>query len=185
MVLLYVLAFIVIVILAWIIAVSNRIKVMEVKIDEASSSIDVALEKRYSVLSKQMDIVKGVCSHEQKLLFESIKLRQGMNFDEQNEAIEKVTKLANGINALAEDYPEIKTNENFAILQKSVNDTEEHLQAARRLFNSNVSSFNQYVVTFPNSLVAALVGKQQKTFFVADEQRKKDVDLSIDSVSNN
>jgi LemA protein len=152
---------------------------MEVKIDEASSSIDVALEKRYSVLTKQMEIVKGVCSHEQKILFESIKLRQGMNFDEQNEAIEKVTRLANGIHALVENYPEIKTTENFMILQKSVNDTEEHLQAARRLFNSNVSSYNQYVVTFPNSIVASLIGKTQKTFFTADDDRKADVNLSM------
>ena len=168
-----------VILLIWIIAVSNKMKVLEVKINEASSAIDVALEKRYSVLTKQMEVVKNVCSQEQKLAFESIKLRQGMSFNEQNEAIEKVAKLQNGFNALMENYPEMKSDENFAVLQKSVNDTEEHLQAARRLFNSNVSSFNQFIVTFPNSIVSALTGRTQKTFFVADESRKADVDLSM------
>ena len=102
-----------------------------------------------------------------------------MSFEEQNEAIEKVEKLSNGFSALMESYPEMKSNENFALLQKSVNDTEEHLQAARRLFNSNVSAFNQCIVTFPNSIVASMTGRTQKVFFEAEESRKSDVDLSM------
>ncbi|MBO6154319.1 MAG: LemA family protein [Lachnospiraceae bacterium] len=170
---------VVVLLLGWFIGTTNHIRVLEVKINEATSGIDVALEKRYAVLTKQMEVVRNVCSEEQKLAFESIKLRQGMSFEEQNEAIEKVEKLSNGFSALMESYPEMKSNENFALLQKSVNDTEEHLQAARRLFNSNVSAFNQCIVTFPNSIVASMTGRTQKVFFEAEESRKSDVDLSM------
>ncbi|MCR5580522.1 MAG: LemA family protein [Pseudobutyrivibrio sp.] len=171
---------IVLLLLVWFIVVSNRLRVLEVKINEASSGIDVALEKRFSVLSKQMDIVKNVVSQEQKLIFESIKLRQGMSFDEQKDAIEKVEKVSAGLGLLMENYPEMKSSENFSLLQKSVNDTEEHLQAARRLFNANVSAFNQCVVTFPNSVVASISGRGQKEFFTVDESKKADVNLSMD-----
>lgn len=176
---LIIVAVVVVVLLVWFIGVSNSIRVLEVKIKEASSGIDVALEKRFAVLTKQMEVVKNVVSEEQKLTFDSIKLRQGMTFDEQNDAIAKVEKLTTGFNALMEAYPEMKSSENFALLQKSVNDTEEHLQAARRLFNANVSAFNQRIVTFPNSIVASMTGKVQKTFFEADASRKEDVDLSM------
>ena len=170
---------VVVLLLVWFIGTTNHIRVLEVKINEATSGIDVALEKRYAVLTKQMEVVRNVCSEEQKLAFESIKLRQEMSLDEQVDAINKLEKVSNGFNALMENYPEMKSNENFDTLQKSVNDTEEHLQAARRLFNSNVSAFNQYIVTFPTSIVASMTGKTQKTFFEADETRKSDVDLSM------
>ena len=149
------------------------------KINEAISGVDVALEKRYAVLTKQMEVVRNVCSEEQKLAFESIKLRQGMNQDEQADAINKLEKVSNDFKLLMENYPEMKSNENFDTLQKSINDTEEHLQAARRLFNSNVSAFNQYIITFPTAIVASITGKTQKEFFQVDESRKSDVDLSM------
>ena len=170
---------VIVVLLGWLIGTTNHIRVLEVKIDEAISGVDVALEKRYAVLTKQMEVVRNVCSEEQKLAFESIKLRQGMNQDEQADAINKLEKVSNDFKLLMENYPEMKSNENFDTLQKSINDTEEHLQAARRLFNSNVSAFNQYIITFPTAIVASITGKTQKEFFQVDESRKTDVDLSM------
>lgn len=161
------------------IIVSNSLNRALVKIDEASSGIDVALTKRYDVLTKMIEIVKGYAKHEQETFFKTVELRKDMTMKEKvlvNEAIEE--GLAR-INALAENYPDLKANENFAILQQSVADVEEHLQASRRLYNANVSSFNQKIVTFPISIVASMKRLSKKEFFTADEKKKEDVSINF------
>ena len=170
---------IVVVILLGGIIISNSLNRAIIKIDEASSGIDVALTKRYDVLTKMIDVVKGYAKHEQETIFKTIELRKDMTMKEKvvvNEAIEE--GLAR-INALAENYPDLKANENFKVLQQSVADVEEHLQASRRLYNVNVSSFNQKVVTFPISIVAGMKGLTKREFFTADENKKQDVNISF------
>lgn len=77
------------------------------------------------------------------------------------------------INIVAERYPELKSSENYKTLQQSIADVEEHLQAARRFYNSNVSLYNQLLVSFPTSSVASMKGMTKKDFFEADESKKK------------
>ena len=83
------------------------------------------------------------------------------------------------INALAESYPELKSNENYNTLQLTIVDVEEHLQAARRLYNSNVSNYNQMIKVFPNSIIAGSKGCKEKEFFVAEEAKKEDVKIDL------
>lgn len=161
------------------IVISNSLNRAIVKIDEAASGIDVALTKRYDVLTKMIEVVKGYAKHEQETIFKTIELRKDMTMKEKvvvNEAIEE--GLAR-INALAENYPDLKANENFKVLQQSIADVEEHLQASRRLYNANVSSFNQKVVTFPISVVAGIKGLTKREFFEADANKRQDVDIKF------
>ena len=161
------------IIIIWYISVSNAFNRDVIKIDEADSGIDVALTKRYDVLTKMIAICKGYAKHEKETITDTIKYRKGMSMEERAEANNKMTETFGKINVLAEAYPDLKASENFKTLQQSVTDVEEHLQAARRLYNSNISSYNQRVVTFPSSIVASTKGLAKREFFEAEDAKKK------------
>ena len=140
-------AIVVLIFVIWYISVSNKLNRAVVKIDESLSGIDVALTKRYDVLTKMIDVVKAYTKHEKETLFEVIKLRDNMSIKEINEANRAMDENFRKVNIVAENYPELKSSENYNTLQQSIVDVEEHLQAARRLYNSNVSFYNQLLVS--------------------------------------
>ena len=177
--LLIILAIVVVIIVIVIISISNKLNRALVKIEEADSGIDVALTKRYDVLTKMIDVVKAYAKHEQETLFEVISLRKGMSIEEKVAANNKMSSNLEKINVLAESYPELRSNENYVTLQKSIVDVEEHLQAARRMFNSNVSIYNQMLVTFPTSIIAKSKSMSKREFFEAEENKKQDVKIDL------
>lgn len=172
-------AVLILIIIIWYISTSNKLNRSVVKIDEALSGIDVALTKRYDVLTKMIDVVKSYTKHEKDTLFEIIKLRKDMSIKERNDANHAMDENLKKINVLAESYPELKSSENYKTLQQSIADVEEHLQAARRLYNSNVSLYNQLLVSFPTSSIAKNKGMTKKEFFEADEIKKEDVKIDL------
>ena len=167
------------IIIIWYVSVSNAFNRDIIKIDEADSGIDVALTKRYDVLTKMIAICKGYAKHEKETITDTIKYRKGMSMEERAEANNKMTETFGKINVLAEAYPDLKASENFKTLQQSVTDVEEHLQAARRLYNSNITSYNQRVVTFPSSIVASTKGLAKREFFEAENAKKEDVKIEF------
>lgn len=179
MVYIIILLVVLLLIICWYISVSNKMNRLVVKIDEAESGIDVALTKRYDVLVKMMDTVKAYSKHEKETLFEVINLRSGMSMAEKNKASHMMDENMNKIEAVLESYPELKSSENYLELQKTILDVEEHLQAARRLYNSNISIYNQLIVTFPSSIVANSKGFTKKEFFEAEESKKNDVKIEL------
>ncbi len=179
---LYVLIAIVVVIfiiVVWYISVSNKIVRASIKVDESFSGIDVALAKRYDVLTKMVDVVKGYTKHEKEILLKVVELRNNMSMQEKKDANAAMDENFSKINAVVENYPDLKASENFKILQQSVVDVEEHLQAARRLYNSNVSLYNQMIITFPNNIVAKNKGAIEKDFFEVDDIKREDVKIKL------
>lgn len=169
----------VLIIVIWFIATSNKLNRAVVKIDEAASGIDVALTKRYDVLTKMVDVVKAYAKHEKETLFEVIKLRKNMTLQEKNEANHKMDESFQKLYVVAENYPELKSSENYKTLQLSIADVEEHLQASRRLYNSNVSLYNQMLVTFPTSIIANSKGMTKKDFFETTDIKREDVKMDL------
>lgn len=165
--------------IGWYISVSNKLNRAVVKIDEASSGIDVALTKRYDVLTKMIDVVKAYAKHEKETLFEVVNLRRDMTMAEKNEANVVMNDNLAKIRVIAENYPELKSSNNYMTLQKSIADVEEHLQAARRLFNSNVSIYNQMLVSFPSSAIAKNKKLVSKDFFEAEASKREDVIINL------
>lgn len=170
---------IVVVIVIWYVSTMNGLRQREIKIDEALSGIDVALTKRYDVLTNSVETVKGYAKHEKELIVETIRMRQGMSMADRKAADGQMDELQTRIFALAENYPALQANENFKQLQKQIADCEEHLQAARRVYNSNVSSLNQSIVAFPTSIVANAIGVGPKDFFEADAKKKENVEIKF------
>ena len=110
------------IIIIWYVSVSNAFNRDIIKIDEADSGIDVALTKRYDVLTKMIAICKGYAKHEKETITDTIKYRKGMSMEERAEANNKMTETFGKINVLAEAYPDLKASENFKTLQQSVTD---------------------------------------------------------------
>lgn len=167
------------IVILWYIITSNTLNKAIVKIEEADSGIDIALTKRYDVLTKMLDTVKGYVKHEKDVIIDTIKLRKGMTLEEKNTVNNKMNEAFSKLNVVAENYPDLKTSENFKILQQSITDVEEHLQAARRLYNANISSFNQMIVTFPTSIIAKIKNLDKKEFFEVDNLKKEDIKIEF------
>ena len=163
----------------WYISTMNRFARLVVKIAEADSGIDVGLTKRHDTLTKMLDVTKAYARHESETLARLVTLRKGMNMGERIEVNRQMDEVAGKISLMAEAYPELRSSENFRELQKSVVEVEEHLQAARRIYNMNVSAFNQLLVSFPSSIVGRQHNHTAKEFFEADEQKKEDVKMEF------
>lgn len=175
----FLLLLLLVIIIYWYISTSNKLNRCIVKIEEANSGIDVALTKRYDVLTKMMDTVKAYTKHEKETLFEVINLRRGMTLEEKGIENNKMNHNLEKIQVIAEAYPELKSSENYKTLQQSILEVEEHLQAARRMYNANVSAYNQAIVVFPNSIIANNRNFTKKDFFEADEIKKQDVKIDL------
>ncbi len=164
-------------IIVWLISTSNDFKKKEIRIGESLSGVEVALTKRYDMLTKLMDVTKGYMSHEKDMFTSVIQLRRGMNINELNEAGRQIDELSAKVFAVAEGYPELRSAEAFVELQRGIRDAEEHLQAARRLHNSNVRQYNTAIVMFPASLIAG--GRKPYEFFEAEAYKKNDVEIKF------
>ena len=176
---LYVVIGVILIIFIWWISTSNKLKKMTIKVDESLSGIDIALTKRYEVLTKMIEVVKGYVKHEKETLFEIVNVRKEMTLPEKITENQKMDNNMQKINVLVENYPDLKASENFMVLQKAIIDVEEHLQASRRLYNSNVTLYNDLVMLFPSNIVAKANGMKAKEFFKANDEQKEYVKVDI------
>ena len=163
----------------WYVSSMNSIRRLSLKCDEAASGIDVALTKRYDVLTKQLEVVKEYTSHEAKTLYETIRLRSGMSIREKQEVLEQMNNASEQFRLTAEAYPTLLSSETYKMLMASISDCEEHLQAARRLYNANVNAYNTKIVMFPASIVAGGIGAISKELFVAEAHKRNDVEMKF------
>jgi LemA protein len=165
--------------IGWAISTHNRFRVLTVKIDEADSGIDVALTKRYDTLTKLMDVVRSFAKHEREVFSETIRLRAGMGVAEKAEANTQMDALTTRLFAVAENYPQLRSSQNYLELQEAILDAEDHLQAARRVYNMNISAFNAAIVQFPASVIAKNEGLTAREFFEAEERKRQDVVIDL------
>ena len=174
---------VVLIIVLWYVSTMNKLRRLEVKIEESASGIDVALTKRYDLLTKMLDTTKGYAKHEAETLENVIKWRNGIPSDatieQKSEFASSMSKVVSGLNVVVEQYPDLKANDMFGKLQAAIADSEEQLQASRRLYNSNVTAINTSIVTFPTSFVAKKINMQKKSFFEAEEIKKTDVKMDF------
>ena len=168
---------VIVAIVFWCIRTVNDFKKKEIRVQEGLSGIEVALSKRYDMLTKMLDTAKGYMAHESELFTKVIELRRGMNIAEMNSAQQQMDTLSGKLFAVAESYPELRSSNVFVELQRGIRDAEEHLQAARRLYNSSVTAYNMAIAMFPAKLLAG--SRQPKEFFAADASKREDVKMSF------
>ena len=116
-------------------------------------------------------------THESELFTKVIELRHGMSITEMNDAQQQMDILSGKLFAVAENYPELRSSDVFVELQRGIRHAEEHLQAARRLYNSNVTAYNTAIAMFPAKLLAG--SRLPVEFFAADTGKREDVKITF------
>ncbi|MFV0351612.1 MAG: LemA family protein [Oscillospiraceae bacterium] len=171
--------FLLLLLFIWAVGTYNALKRCQIKVQEANSGIDVALTKRYDMLTKLFDVAKGYLSQEQKTLLEAIRLRSNMPIEEKQQATQQMDLATREIKLVAEAYPALSSQKVFSDLQHGIMDAEEHLQAARRLYNANVSILNQKVISIPTNIIAGMANVTAAPMFIADAHKHEDVNLKF------
>ena len=146
------------------------------KIKNALSTIDIMLKKRNDLIPSLVNSVKGMMQHEKMVLEKLIELRNSLENAsevEKNKINDSIDNYINGIMILSENYPSLKSNQNFLDLQKNLRDIEETISAARRTYNAHVTSYNTFISMFPNILFAKLYRFKKYELFKADSKEKK------------
>ena len=179
MMFLWILIGIVIVIAFWLIAVYNGLIRLKNRTDEAWSDIDVQLKRRYDLIPNLISTVKGYAQHE-KNLFEKVTQARTAAMGAQgpvdkSQAENMLSGTLKSLFAVAENYPDLKANENFLELQRELSDTENKIQASRRFYNGNVRDFNIKIEVFPNNLVAGMLNFTKRDFFEIEGEEKEPV----------
>ncbi|WP_462273980.1 LemA family protein [Filifactor alocis] len=161
--------------LIWGVSIRNRLKQYLVVIDESKESVDIALEKRYDTIFEMMKIAKAYAKHEEKVFTEVVRLRQGLSMKETNDVIRSQNRAISEIFAVAENYPELLSSQQFLNLQNQVVKENSALSAAKRIVNSNISALNKCIVSFPMSIVAYFLNLDEMEFLEIDIEEKKSI----------
>jgi LemA protein len=152
------------------------------QVENAFASIDTMLKKRYDLIPNLVATVKQYAAHESGTLTEITELRAkalsgGLSSDEQVDINNKISKAMGGIMVAVENYPELKANENFLQLQRSLNEIEEQISASRRAFNAAVTDFNNAIEMFPSNIVAGMMSYQRRQLFEIPREERENVNV--------
>lgn len=162
----------------WFVVIYNGLVTLKVRTDEAWSDIDVQLKRRYDLIPNLINTVKGYATHERELFEKVTQARaNAINAHNTQEKVQAENILSGTLKtlfAVAENYPQLKANENFLELQRELSDTENKIQAARRFYNGNVRDLNTKILVFPDSIVASILNIQKREFFEIEEQAEKE-----------
>lgn len=165
-----------------IILIYNTLVVRRNKVNNAYSSIDAMLKKRYDLIPNLIKTVKQYMKYEESLLNQLTELRIKAitgNLDEQqrDEINSKIGTVLRDIIVSAENYPELKASTNFLQLQAALNEVEEQLSAARRAFSAAVTEYNNAVHSFPTNIIASLFNFKETKWFEIPIEEKQLIDV--------
>lgn len=143
------------------------------RVDEAWSDIEVQLKRRYDLIPNLVETVKGYAKQESSVLQNVTNARAAaMNAGSMDEKLKDENALSGTLKSLfavAESYPDLKSNQNFMQLQSDLTDTEDKIQASRRFYNGNVRDYNTKLQVFPTNLFASMFGFTKRDFFGIDD----------------
>ena len=169
-----ILLIIIVVIVLGFVIVYNSLVQSRNRVDEAWSDIEVQLKRRYDLIPNLVNTVKGYAQHEESIFVKVTDARsRAMGASAPGDKLAAENQLSQTIKSLfavAENYPELKSNQNFLSLQGDLTDTEDKIQAARRFYNGNVRDYNTKLQVFPTNLIAGMFGFVAKTFFDVDNK---------------
>jgi len=159
-----------------IIGIYNRLVALRQTCNQAWSDIEVQLKQRQDLVPQLVNTVKGYAKHEKETLNEVIEARNTAvaagSPNTQAVAEGMLTQALGKLFALAEDYPDLKANENFLQLQDQLADVENKIAAARRFYNNSVQEYNTGREQFPANLIAGPFNFEEREFFEAIEGRE-------------
>ena len=167
----------------WFRGVYNGFVGLDEGVNSAWAQVQNQYQRRLDLIPNLVEVVKGYAAHEKevfekvaearssvgKLLVTPDILNNPQTFQKFQEAQAGLSSALSRLIAVAENYPQLKANENFLALQAELSNTEDRLQTARRFYNANVRDYNRRVQSFPSNLIAAWFKFQEEEFFEVEE----------------
>jgi LemA protein len=150
----------------------------------AFSTIDVMLKKRHDLIPNLVETVKAFAAHEKDTFERVIALRNQATDPaiSESERLKVEGRIGQGLGrllAISEDYPELKSSDQFLNLQRNLTEIEEQISAARRSFNGAVMGINNSVESFPSNIIAAKFGFERHDFFEGDETIRQSISVDL------
>ena len=155
------------------------------RVDESWSGIDVQLKRRHDLVPNLVETVKGYAEHESQVFEKTSKARaeamSAQGVGDTAKAEEKLSGALTDLRAVAENYPQLRATENFQQLSRNLSELEDEIQASRRIYNSNVQSYNTDIQQFPGSIIANQGGFTAREYFeIENAADREPVSVSFD-----
>jgi len=170
----WIILIVVVAVVLWLIGVYNGLIRSRNRVEEAWSDIEVQLKRRYDLIPNLVNTVKGYAKQESSVLQNVTEARSNaMNAGSMQERLKDENMLSGALKSLfavAEAYPDLKSNQNFMQMQRDLTDTEDKIQASRRFYNGSVRDFNTKLQVFPTNMVGNMLGFKNREFFDIDEK---------------
>ena len=175
---LWIILAIVVILVIWIIGMYNGLVKLKIKVDNSWSDIRVYLKKRYDLIPNLVNTVKGYAAHESQTFEKVTQARNAAVSVAPNdvqgaaEANQALGGALRGLLAIAENYPDLKANQNFLELQSALQSIEGDLGNARRYYNATVRDYNTAIQQFPGVIVANMTGFKAREFYELENQQE-------------
>src|SRR2546427_9440195 len=178
MIALWIVVGILVLILLWGVLSYNRFVTQRNLIRNSFANIDTELRRRYDLIPNLVETVKGYAAHEREVFEDVARTRSaaaasaGQSPAAQAAAEGPFVAALGRLFAVAENYPELKANQNFLALQSELSNTEDRIQASRRFYNANVQDYNRRVNSFPSAFIAQMFHFKEEEFFEIPEAQR-------------
>lgn len=179
----YIIVVIIAILIVYLLISYNTLVKLNNQVKEAFSTMDVYLKKRWDLIPNIIETVKAYAKHEKETLEEIVNLRNGsyekMNDTDKVDVNNKISQGLGKIIAIAENYPELKSNENYKDLSNQLSKVEDDIANARKYYNGTVREYNNKVEMFPTNIFAKILGFQSKTMFEVSSEERENIKVEL------
>ncbi len=173
----YIVITVIILALAIVVVNYNSLVKLKLRTKNAWSQIDVQLQKRFDLIPNLVETVKAYAVHESAVLENIVKLRtmwvNAQTIDDKNSANKLLSAALKSVMAVVENYPELKANQNFILLQTKLSDIELQIAFSRQFYNDTVTKYNTKIELFPSNIFAKIFGFKETTLYQIEEAEAK------------
>lgn len=169
------------IILIIILVLYNNLVKARNKVKQAESSIDIYLNQKFDLIPNLVECVKAYSKHEQSIFIEIANLRSAyMSQPKDIKSAENLNNKMNQLIAVAENYPDLKASEQYLNLQRTLTKLESQLQAARRIYNYEVTNYNNKITIVPSNIVASIFGFKEAKLFEIEDYKKENINVKLE-----
>ena len=178
----WLIAIFVVILVVYVVLTYNRLVTLRNRVKNAWAQIDVQLKRRYDLIPNLVETVKGYAKHEKTVLTDVTKARAQLmkgGVEDKARANNMLTQALKSLFAVAENYPNLKANENFKLLQEELAGTENKIAYIRTAYNDAVLEINNACDMFPTNVIAGIFGFKHEVYFEAPEAERKAVKVQF------
>lgn len=180
---LYIIIGIIILLLLYVFITYNSLVKSNNIVEEAFSTMDIYLKKRWDLVPNLVEVVKGYAKHEKDVINNVTTLRtnayQDMSVNKKININEQLTQGISKIMAISESYPDLKASQNFLELSRDLTKIEDEIANSRKYYNGTVRIYNNKIEMFPSNLISKMFGFEQANMFEANAKEKNNVKVDL------